>query len=66
VAVVVNKFIDSSKSWELLKGINNSILGIVPYNQCFVRADIENVPPYEVCEDVMEVFVGIKEKLLKL
>jgi CO dehydrogenase maturation factor len=65
IAVVVNKFIDTSKSRELLDKINHPILGIVPYNQCFVQADMENVPPYELgCE--LDAFEKIKEKLLEI
>jgi CO dehydrogenase maturation factor len=65
IAVVVNKFIDTPKSRELLEKIHHPILGIIPYNQCFVQADMENIPPYELgCE--IEAFREIKKKLLEI
>jgi len=65
IAIVVNKFIDTPKSRELLEKIHHPILGIIPYNQCFVQADMENIPPYELgCE--LDAFKEIKEKLLEI
>ncbi|AEA47277.1 ATP-binding protein [Archaeoglobus veneficus] len=63
IAVVVNKFLDTPKSRELLNTIKHPILGVIPYDQCFVQADMENIPPYEVCN--LEPFEKIKENLLK-
>lgn len=64
IAVVVNKYIDSEKARELLNGIKYPILGVVPYDQCFVKADLENIPPYKLCD--LRPFEEIKRKLEEL
>lgn len=65
LAVVVNKFLETDESKSLLESIDLPVLGVIPYNQCFVEADIKNIPPYESgCE--MDAFKKIKENLLKL
>ena len=61
IAVVVNKFIESEKVRELLSRIRYPILGFVPYSDCFVRADLENLPPYRVCD--LRPFEEIKRKI---
>jgi len=65
LAVVVNKFLETEESMKLLENIELPVLGVIPYNKCFVEADLKNIPPYESgCE--MEVFEIIKENLVKL
>ncbi len=61
IAVVVNKFIESEKVRELLSRIRYPILGFIPYSDCFVRADLENLPPYRVCD--LRPFEEIKRKI---
>ncbi len=64
IAVVVNKYVDSPKALQLISGIVHPVLGVVPYNPCFIQADLENIPPYEMCD--LRPFEGIKEKLIEL
>jgi len=64
VAVVVNKFIENEKTQELLKKIDKPILGVIPYSQDFIKADLENIPPYKVVD--LKPFVRIKENIMKL
>lgn len=64
ISVVVNKFIESKKAKELISGVGYPILGIIPYNQCFVTADLENIPPYKVCD--LKPFEEIKRKVEEL
>ncbi len=64
IAVVVNKFVESEKARELIEDIEHPLLGIIPYDQCFVLADLENRPPYKVCD--LKPFVEIKEKLVRM
>ncbi|WP_456468989.1 ATP-binding protein [Archaeoglobus sp.] len=61
IAVVVNKFIESERARELVGRIKYPILGFVPYSECFVRADLENLPPYRVCD--VKPFEEIKKKI---
>jgi len=64
IAVVVNKYVDSPKASQLISGILHPILGVIPYNQCFIQADLEDVPPYEVCD--LRPFKEIKKRLLEV
>ncbi len=64
IAVVVNKFIESEKARELISGINYPILGVIPYDQCFVKADLENIPPYKLCD--LKPFEEIKKRIEEL
>ncbi len=50
IAVVVNKFMESDAARRLLEGVRYPIIGVIPFSECFIRADIENVPPYETCD----------------
>lgn len=61
IAVVVNKYIESEKVRELISRIKYPILGIIPYNQCFVSADLNNLPPYSVCD--LTPFMEIKSRI---
>ncbi|WP_202320022.1 ATP-binding protein [Archaeoglobus neptunius] len=61
IAVVVNKFIESEKARELVSRIRYPILGFIPYSECFVKADLENLPPYKVCDTAP--FEEIKRKI---
>ncbi|MCX8172021.1 MAG: P-loop NTPase [Archaeoglobaceae archaeon] len=65
-AVVVNKFIESENSLKLIQRIKYPILGRIPFNQCFIKADMENIPPYKVCDlqPFREIKMGI-ERLCK-
>ncbi len=64
VAVVVNKFIENERTRELLKKIDKPTLGVIPYSQDFIKADLENIPPYKVVD--LKPFVEIKENIMKL
>ncbi len=64
IAVVVNKYFEEAE--ELIKEVRRDyeVLGIIPYSECFIRADIMNLPPYKVCDTTP--FVKIKERLMNL
>ncbi len=65
IGVVINKYIDSDGTRKLLERIDKEILGKIPYNQCFVRADLENIPPYKLeCE--IGAFEEIKNRIVEL
>jgi CO dehydrogenase maturation factor len=64
IGVVVNKFIESDMAKKLLDRIEYPVLGFVPFSECFIRADIENVPPYKMCD--AEPFEKIKNRIVKL
>ncbi|AGK60305.1 CO dehydrogenase maturation factor [Archaeoglobus sulfaticallidus PM70-1] len=67
IGVVLNKYIDNESSRKLIDMISEryALLGRIPYNECFIKADLENIPPYELeCE--FESFKKIKEEVLKL
>ncbi|HIP62568.1 MAG TPA: cobalamin biosynthesis protein CobN [Archaeoglobus profundus] len=63
IAVVINKF---RKEYEnLIKLIKQPILGVIPYSECFIKADLEGIPPFELgCE--LEAFEKIKNNIIKL
>ncbi|MEM4747896.1 MAG: cobalamin biosynthesis protein CobN, partial [Archaeoglobaceae archaeon] len=61
LAVVVNKFVDNELSKRLLARIRYPILGVIPYSECFIKADIENIPPYKLCD--LEPFLKIKRAI---
>jgi|YelNatPaOPRAMG01_1025707.scaffolds.fasta_scaffold09017_7 CO dehydrogenase maturation factor len=64
LAVVVNKFIDNEMSRSVISRIKYPILGIIPYSECFIKADIENIPPYKICD--LKPFIDIKNALEKV
>ena len=64
IAVVVNKFVNSPKAKELIEKIKYPILGIIPFSQDFINADLENKPPYEVCD--LKPFEEIKKKIMEI
>ena len=64
VGVVVNKYIESARARELIRKIDRPVLGIIPYSQNFVKADLENIPPYKAVN--LEPFAEIKDNLLKM
>jgi CO dehydrogenase maturation factor len=65
IGVVINKFIESESTKKLLERIDKEILGKIPYNQCFIRADLENIPPYKLeCE--IGAFEEIKNRIVEL
>lgn len=64
IAVVVNKFIESEDAKKLLEKIKHPILGIVPFNECFIKADLSNVPPYKLCD--LQPFIQIKVEIEKI
>ncbi|MCS7121832.1 MAG: P-loop NTPase [Archaeoglobaceae archaeon] len=61
IAVIVNKFIDNELSRNLIKKVKYPILGFIPFSECFIRADVENKPPYELCDT--KIFEEIVEKI---
>ncbi len=63
VAVVVNKY--SDRYGDVVKRIRHEILGVIPYDECFIKADVEGIPPYELgCQ--IEAFERIKRRLEEL
>ncbi|AKG92340.1 Carbon monoxide dehydrogenase accessory protein CooC [Geoglobus ahangari] len=64
IAVVVNKYIESERARELVESIEKPLLGVIPYSQEFVRADLENIPPYKVVD--LKPFEEIKRNIVKL
>ena len=50
IGVVINKYIESEKAKELFRTIKYPILGYIPFSECFIQADLENVPPYKLCD----------------
>lgn len=64
IAVVVNKFIESEEAKRLIEQIKHPILGKVPFNECFIKADISNIPPYRICD--LEPFKKIKVEIERL
>jgi CO dehydrogenase maturation factor len=65
MGVVINKYLDSEAE-DLVRRIKkNAILGKIPYNRCFIEADLKNIPPYKLnCE--IEAFYKIKERIMKV
>ncbi len=64
IAVVVNKYIESDLAKRLIESIKYPILGYIPFNGCFIKADLENIPPYKVCD--LKPFKEIKRRLEEL
>lgn len=64
VAVVVNKFIENERAKELIENLDKPLLGIIPFDQNFIKADLENIPPYKVVD--LKPFVEIKDNIMKL
>jgi CO dehydrogenase maturation factor len=66
IGVVINKYIESEGAEKLLDRIErDAILGKIPYNQCFVEADLKNIPPYKLnCE--IEAFLRIKKRVMEV
>lgn len=66
IAVVINKYIESDgtkKLFEKLKDIE--VIGKIPYNECFIQADLENIPPYMLnCE--VDAFEEIKRRIVEI
>lgn len=62
IGVVVNKF--SERYSNVLGKIGLPILGVVRYDECFIKADLEGIPPFELgCR--MEDFERIKEEIIR-
>ncbi len=63
VAVVVNKF--SESYGKILERIKHPILGVIPFDECFIRADLEGIPPFELgCQ--MKAFERIKDRIVDI
>jgi len=63
LAVVVNKFREGYE--DVLKGIEHPILGKIPFDECFIRADVEGIPPFELgCQ--MKAFEEIKNRIVEM
>ncbi|MFN3384493.1 MAG: P-loop NTPase [Archaeoglobaceae archaeon] len=61
IAVVVNKFVESDEAKRIIERIRYPIIGKIPFSECFIKADIENVPPYKLCD--LKPFVEIKKAI---
>ncbi len=64
LAVVVNKFLDTEESKNMVEELDVPVLGVIPFDQCFVEADLKDSPPYKVCK--LNEFTKIKENLMAL
>jgi CO dehydrogenase maturation factor len=64
IAVVVNKYMESEEARKLVEGIRHPVLGKIPFSECFIRADINNVPPYKVCD--LRPFMEIKAEIERI
>ncbi len=64
MSVVVNKYVDSARKVLEFVRENYELLGVIPYSESFVEADLRNVPPYRMCD--LKPFVEIKERLLSI
>jgi len=64
IAVVVNKYIESEEAKRLVEGIRHPVLGKIPFSECFIRADINNIPPYKVCD--LQPFLRIKAEIERI
>lgn len=64
IGVVVNKFIESEEAKKLIETLRHPILGRVPFSECFIKADISNIPPYRICD--LQPFREIKAEIEKL
>ncbi|MBE8539829.1 P-loop NTPase [Geoglobus acetivorans] len=64
VGVVVNKYIETERSRELVENLDKPLLGVIPYSQAFIEADLENLPPYRVVD--LEPFIEIKNNILRM
>ncbi len=64
IAVVVNKYIESEEAKRLVEGIRHPVLGKIPFSECFIRADINNIPPYKVCD--LQPFLRIKGEIERI
>lgn len=62
-AVVVNKYSEAYRS--ILDLIYHPILGVVPFDECFIKADLEGIPPFELkCQ--IEAFENIKNRIVEI
>ncbi|MEM1579178.1 MAG: P-loop NTPase [Archaeoglobaceae archaeon] len=61
IGVVVNKLINSERARRLMEKISYPILGTIPFSECFIKADIDNIPPYKICD--LRPFVEIKRAI---
>mgnify|MGYP001772564610 CR=1 FL=1 len=61
IAVVVNKFVESEEARRLIERIRYPVIGKIPFSDCFIKADIENIPPYKVCD--LKPFLEIKRAI---
>ncbi len=64
IGVVVNKFIEGEMTRRVLEKIDKPIVGVIPYSECFIRADIQGIPPYKVCD--LKPFKELKSKILEM
>ncbi|MDK2794972.1 MAG: dehydrogenase maturation factor [Archaeoglobaceae archaeon] len=64
IGVVVNKFIESEEANRLIEKLKHPVLGKIPFSECFIKADINNIPPYKVCE--LRPFIEIKAEIERI
>ncbi len=63
LAVVVNKYSEAYRN--ILDLIDHPILGVVPFDECFIKADLEGIPPFELkCQ--IEAFENIKNRIVEI
>jgi CO dehydrogenase maturation factor len=48
IGVVVNKYVETDRMKTLLENIEFPVLGVIPFDRCFMEADMANIPPYRM------------------
>lgn len=61
IGVVVNKLVESEEAKKIIERIKYPVIGKIPFSDCFIKADIENIPPYKVCD--LSPFLEIKKAI---
>ncbi len=66
IGVVVNKYINNESADKIIKIVEKDyeLLGIIPYDLKLIEADMNEIPPYKVCN--LKPFEKIKDKLVKM
>lgn len=66
IAVVVNKDVGSAKVESTLAEFGIPVLGKIPYDPAFIKADLEKIPPVEIACPAREALIELKENIKKL
>jgi len=65
IAIIANK-VRTQHDIDFLKkeAGNIPILGFLPFKDDILKADMESLPPWEVCPEALDIITGIAEKLV--